>query len=864
MPGVFPSIFRSPKTGIIALLVVFSCMAVARWNQLYFFTPDSARYVIMAKSLVNGSGYRQIDTPGEPLYAHRPPGMSLLLMPAALVAPFNILFAKATVFLTALALIFLLYQYIRRLQESATEHENHSANRFCWAALLIAILFAINPYTLFFSTIVMSEIPFMACSLAILYLLATRQDQPRKIDLILFTALLIFLPFLRTIGIAMVLAVGLWAMVRRKRWLWLISVTSSILVSGLWMVRNSTLEKSGYTSVALKEIKSQGISGTLFSILQRCTTHFESFCQKLFPDMPGAAPRYSRMILDENSSLPGPVWLYLTLGGLILALSCYGMIKRSHRGGTVALWYLIFSLGILSLWPWMQQRFTLPLLPIVLAFVPAGWNAFMQHIEVSRPHTRKLMVTGFGIVFILFCGWQMKTDARLLNANLQMITQSDQFYKDQLPPNQFSNWLSAGDWVRINTSPDSRLITRRADIATTGRRYQMLDFFEIANAEKLHRDIQNFSANYLVTFGRETVSAFPWYLLDQDLVYRMTPVYDKQGVMILKVEPNRSGTIRHKYWNTGDSLKIARNAIDKFPHRLSFQVAFSQELFKNGDYVELIEYVEGLKEQKIEDVRLTNLLAWSYIKTKRYQKAIREFERAFSMPDQKMLRRELVQGINQAQDELESSYQSTSKKQQTNAQAESSDLKLAKAYLRLSQIEKAEQLLTNAFKKVHSYQNDQAELHTLLAKVYLADDRKADAVEQLQLARQSGGKEALRFLKMLEREEKVENLLKKPKQKYDDKTAQPIAELLPDILILTQSYEEYGVPGKALHLIERVNTVIPNRPRVLKLLLKYQLFYSLIPAAEETLLQLQKLVPHDTDLEAEAKKIESLKQVPRF
>ena len=367
-----------------------------------------------------------------------------------------------------------------------------------------------------------------------------------------------------------------------------------------------------------------------------------------------------------------------------------------------------------------------------------------------------------------------------------------------------------------------------------------------------------------MTFSRETVSAFPWYLLDQDLVYRMTPVYDKQGVMILKVEPNRSGTIRHKYWSAGDSLKIARNAIDRFPHRLSFQVAFSQELFKHGDYAELIEYVEGLQQKNIEDVRLTNLLAWSYIKTKRYQKAIREFERAFSMPDQKMLRRELVLGINQAQDKLESSYQATSKKQQAGAQAESNDLKLAEAYLRLSQIEKAEQFLSEALKSTRPYQNDQAELHTLLAKTYLAEDRKADAIQQLQFARQSGGKAAPALLKMLEREEIIENLLKKREQKHVDETAQQAADLLPEILILAQSYEDYGVPGKALYLIERANTFIPNKPRVLKLLLKYQLFYSLILEAEETLLQIQKLVPNDVDLEIEARKIESLKQVPRF
>ncbi|QDT40433.1 Anaphase-promoting complex, cyclosome, subunit 3 [Gimesia alba] len=864
MKSALSSMIRSPKTGLIALLIVFSSLAVARWNQLYFFTPDSARYVMMAKSLVSGAGYRLIDTPGEPLYAHRPPGMSLLLSPAALIAPYNILLAKATVLLTALALITLLYLYVMRLQEPSPDADPRHSRHFYWPAFLIAFLIAINPYTLFFSTIVMSEIPFMACSLAILFLLANRQDRPGKTDLLLFTGLLVFLPFLRTIGIALVLAVGCWAIIRRQRWPWLSGVACSLLATGIWMVRNSALEHSGYASVALKELQSQGIVGTLMSIMQRCTTHFESFCQKLFPDMPGSTPRYTRMILDENALLPGPTWIYLAIGALVLILSCYGMLKRRQQGGTVALLYLIFSLGILSLWPWMQQRFTLPLIPVALAFIPAGWNAFVGHIEVARPMTRKVSLAMFSILLLLYCGWQIKTDASLISANLKMISQANQFYTDQLPPNQFSHWNAAGDWIKQHTRPDSRLITRRADVATTGQRYQRLNFFETTNAEKLHQAIQDFSANYLVTFSRDTVSAFPWHLLDQDLVYRMTPVYDEQGVMILKLEPNRTGTIRQEYWNADDSLKIAKKAIERFPHRLSFQVAFTQQLFEAGHYAELIEYVEQLQEQKIEDVRLTNLLAWSYIKTKRYQKAIREFERAFSMPDQKMLRRDLVQGINLAQETLQASYQPTSEKQPSEDVIENKDLQLAKTYLRLSYIQKAEQILSEALNQPASYQNHQAELHTLLAKVYLAEGRKTEALAQLDLAFQSGNSEARQLLDMLELEARVEVFLKNRENNHDDKSTQQTTVILQELGALAQFYANTGVPGKALSLIERANTCLPNEPQLLKLLLKYQLFYALIPEAEETLLQLRKLAPHDPDLAERAEMIEWRKQTPRF
>ncbi|WP_417386097.1 hypothetical protein [Gimesia sp.] len=857
MKGPWQSLQRSHQISILLLLLMFSGMVIARWNQLYFFTPDSARYVIMAKSLVNGTGYREIDTPGEPLYAHRPPGMSLLLSPAALIAPYNVILAKATVWLTGLVMLTLLYLYVLRLQ-------NPEQDRFYWPAILIAGMVAINPYTLFFSTLVMSEIPFMACTLVILYLLAVQPESPGKGKLVLFTCLLIFLPFLRTIGIALVLAVGVWALFRRTRWQWLIGVACSLSATGFWMFRNSALKNSGYVSVALQEIKSQGLVGTVFSILQRCQTHFDSFCQKLFPDMPGTMPRYSRMILDENNILPGPAGVYLILGALVLAISCYGMFKRRLQGGTVTFWYLVFSLGILSLWPWMQQRFTLPLLPVVLAFLPAGWVAFSNHFEVSRPVIRKILVAGCSLLLLLLAGWQLKTDSALIHANLKMIQDPQNFYKDHLPPNQFSNWTAAGTWIRENTNPDARLITRRADVATTGHRYQKLNFFEITNAEKLHKEIQNLPADYLVTFSRDTVSAFPWHLLDQDLVYRMTPVYDEQGVMILKLEPNRSGTIRNQYWHPDDSLKLARAAIEKFPHRLAFQVAYTQQLFAAAHYDELISYVDTLQQQQIADVRLTNLLAWSYIKTKQYQKAVREFERAFSMPDQKMLRRDLVRGINLAHETLEASYQAGAKEEQPVAQNQHSDLQLAENYLRLSEITNAEQTLVRALKQSSEYPEVKGKLHSLLARVYLAKGRTDEAIQQLKNAVTAGETDASHTLRMLQLEEKTEHRLKIPQKKHDAKSEQLTSETLQDVVTLVDWYQSYGVPGQALSLLEQTNALFPNQPEILRLLLQLQLFYAQTSDAEKTLSQLTGLTPDSQNSEGMLNQIEALKKRPRF
>ncbi|QDT91385.1 Tetratricopeptide repeat protein [Gimesia algae] len=855
---------RLHKYSILLLLIIFSGMILARWNQLYFYTPDSGRYVTMAKSLVNGTGYREIDTPGEPLYSHRPPGMSVLLAPAALIAPYNVLVAKATVWLSSLALLALLYFYVICLLRPDTEQSTTVKTSTYWTALLITGLLALNPYTLLFSTLVMSEIPFMVCSLAILYVLAIRPDHPGKGQLIIFTSLLIFLPFLRTIGIAMILATGAWAIFRNARWRWLIGVFCSITASGMWMIRNSSIGRTGYTSIALGEFKSQGIVGTLLRMIERITSHFEHLAQQLFPNLPGSQPRYSAMILDNITYLPGPGWLYLFLAAVVILISIYGMLNCRRKGGTVALGYLVLSMAVLSLWPWIQPRFTFPLLPIVLAYLPAGYIAFAKHFQFSRPMIRSILAGAVSAIALYFGCIQIKTDYQLIHANVQMLTNPNHFYSHQMPGSAFSHWTAAGEWINQNSEEHSRIMARQSATATTAQRYQKLAYFDLFTAETLHKAIQQFHANYLVTLNKNHGLVFSWYLMDEDLVYRLNPVYDERGIMVIKIEPNRSGTIREKYYSADESLRFARNAYKKFPHRSNLQSELAGELFNSGHYEEVIDFLQKLQQKNIKDMNLTFLLGWSYIKTKQYKKAIREFEAALRMPGQKLIRGNLLRGIHTAQKALAEEHSTDSKRSESTHQSGEKKLKTARLYWKNYQINKAEQYLSKALEEGSLQPEIHAELCTLLAKVYLVKENKPAAVEQLNLAVTSGGTEAADILKMLEREEKVEILLNNDKQNDDAKSIQHAAEILPDILTLVEWYQEFGVPGKALNLLERANTSIPNQPELLKLLLQKQLFYSLVAEAEATLIQLNKLTSDDSGLNEAAQQIKELQQLPRF
>ena len=68
---------------------------------------DSAQYLALAESLVNGTGYRDVHLPAAPAHAHYPPGFPILLMPiAASFGPQAYLPAKALVaFAAALTLL---------------------------------------------------------------------------------------------------------------------------------------------------------------------------------------------------------------------------------------------------------------------------------------------------------------------------------------------------------------------------------------------------------------------------------------------------------------------------------------------------------------------------------------------------------------------------------------------------------------------------------------------------------------------------------------------------------------------------------------------------------------------------------------
>ena len=793
MNVVLPPEKHHSRNLLIAILILFAVLTGARLNQIYFFAPDSADYVLMARGLVNDFEYRQIDAPGEPYFTIRPPGMSVLLIPAALIAPYNAILAKVTVILTGMVMLVLLYLWMCRLENSATEVFPDTRPALHWPALFATLLLATNPFIFMFSTIIMSEIPFMAFTLAILYLVSNDEEQISRRKLILITCLLTFLPLIRTIGVALALALGLWAVTKRKRWPYLVGVAGCFATTVIWTMRNNAFKTDVYTSATMDEIKSGGVIGTLLTMLNRSLNHIEGFCQKLFPDMPGAVPRYERFMLDGNHVLPGPQFLYSMASILVISIALYGMLKCWKKAGAVSLLYFGITFGILSLWPWMQARYTLPLLPVILAFFPVGLVFLGKRLAGINATSKKVFAGLVTIAGIALLFSQMKTDFSMIKANQKLISQGDQFYETEFPSIHYSDFVAAGTWLNQHAPAEACVLTRRNDLATTSRRFQKLIYFEQANQEKLHATIQKYSVGYLASFDRNTASAFPWHLLDHDLVYRLNPVYQKKGVTIFEVQPNYEGTIRHQYWREEESMEIARKELDQFPNRLSAQVGYLDQLLAAEKFDEAIAFGRSLLKKEGSDARIANSLGWAYMGKLQYAQALQQFQNALRLPGQKSISQTIHRGGRLAEKQL--ALQNDKGASDPSATPES-QLRRAQAYWKLADFNKA---LASAQKVLDSKQAstaERAQAHVFLARLHLINGRTAQAVEELKRVQDTENQDAQRLRDMIQLESSLETLLA-DRNKTDEKTRQPLEpQQQASILKLVSLYKAEGVPRK--------------------------------------------------------------------
>src|SRR5688500_14801929 len=202
---------RSSLVTAMSLLVATLAIYLLRLNAAAGLMVDDGWYILLAKSLADGTGYRMISSPFQDVVPLYPPGFPALLSIVFHISPVfprNVWLLKSVSIAAMLAVGVLTYSYLKaRTMESEP-------------AAIIAIAVTITPAFGFLATsTVMTECVFTLCQLAALVLIHRSVENTaghRSRILTVSAAIAAGANVLiRSAGIGVVFAIGLWLLKER-------------------------------------------------------------------------------------------------------------------------------------------------------------------------------------------------------------------------------------------------------------------------------------------------------------------------------------------------------------------------------------------------------------------------------------------------------------------------------------------------------------------------------------------------------------------------------------------------------------------------------------------------------------------------
>lgn len=352
---------------------------------------DDGHYLILARALAVGDGYRYANLPGAPAATHFPPGFPLLLAPLWWVAPrfpANVVFFKlvnvALLPVAALAM----RSFARRVGGLSVV-----------AASLVAVACAATVPVLFLNGLLFSETAFIAALCATLTLAEQLVSRPsNSVRRAVLTGIAVgALALLRTVGLAVLPALLLSLVVRRRgrdaAWV----LGGALVALGPWQY---------WTAIHGHDVPSSIAGG------------YGSYAGWLVDAYRAGGVPFSVAVLRENARgllmpltlfglIDAPRWMQAVAGMPLLAMFAAGLRLLWRRAPVTVLTLPPYLLLLLA-WPFPPDRFLWPLWPLivvggVLGAQSLGWSAGRS----MRWQWPVRLVAG--VLVALFLAWHIRT-----------------------------------------------------------------------------------------------------------------------------------------------------------------------------------------------------------------------------------------------------------------------------------------------------------------------------------------------------------------------------------------------------------------------------------------------------------------------
>ncbi len=415
---------------VVAMVIIASLAAISLDSSLRG-KGDDAHYVVLAKSIAEGKGFRQINSPRMPMETTFPFGFPLLLAPIIKIFGVSIAALKLVPAVCTMAAVAATYWLFAL-----------SVGRV-WASVL-ALIVASCPLVVSFSTQLRSEALSLALTTLCLALAigCARERDGLTVRCVILALALWFALLTRTIGVVLVLAMipYLWFEQRNKKALFLAAMIAVTAAPFLVLGQSSTPQDTNYLFRALHVEpnleESRMLSGR--EMAARLAAH---------------AWRYARD-LSELLLLPFAAALHragLTAVAYALALAMAALvgvgIKADFRTGRrlLAMFTPLYILFLLPQ-PACEPRYLLPVVPMLAWFTIRGMGAVAARtqslfLNISPTNARN------GLAALLVIGG-------LVGGIHTAVTKPDKLMS--LP--EVADYKRAGTWIATNTPDDSIIL----------------------------------------------------------------------------------------------------------------------------------------------------------------------------------------------------------------------------------------------------------------------------------------------------------------------------------------------------------------------------------------------------------------------
>lgn len=456
---------------------------------------DSAYYLMISKSILNGNGFFYLDYPCLKI----PFGFPLLISPLIWLTNCNFFVLNFFILLFAGLGFLMIYKLFR----SFFSHHY---------ALLITFLTALSPLVLFHTGFIMIDIPYMAVSLLALFSVITYLHNNRIFfkGLIAIACLLAAF-FLRTVGVALITGIFFYCIfnngkfLRTKQFI-ILSVLLLLPIAG-WITYTRSLQINIDDPVwqlpefipSNNEYKRYRFDDPLSKI-----TNPASYVKRGIENMAYYAGTSMSIIsgLPINTSkdnLQRIPFIVLALFGFGSCIIFLGFADSLIRRRLIFDFYFLFYMGILLSWSAREQRYLIPVLPFLFHYFLNGINLITRFFHFFLPFFKKNstnVIFAFVTLYVAF----FSVSSAIRNIHI-IRDQHTQPYHNK----HYSDFFKSIDWVKVNTSPDARIVSTTAPICAYFSGRWCVSFPRIKNADILLSYLYKIKCDYLIMNSLESI-----------------------------------------------------------------------------------------------------------------------------------------------------------------------------------------------------------------------------------------------------------------------------------------------------------------------------------------------------------------------